>query len=52
MGIVATWIFNRTRHAGPRCLWRSKLIRERIDATLPFVIENLATLEDDEIYEI
>jgi hypothetical protein len=27
-------------------------VRERIDATLPFVIENLATLEYDEIYEI
>jgi hypothetical protein len=27
-------------------------VRERINATLPFVIENLATLEYDEIYEI
>jgi hypothetical protein len=27
-------------------------VRERIDTTLPFVIENLATLEYDEIYEI
>ena len=27
-------------------------VRERIDATLPFVIENLATLEYDAIYEI
>ena len=27
-------------------------VREQIDATLPFVIENLATLEYDEIYEI
>jgi len=27
-------------------------VRERIDTTLPFVIENLATLDYDEIYEI
>ncbi|MFI5780836.1 hypothetical protein [Nocardia sp. NPDC051570] len=27
-------------------------VREHIDANLPFVIENLATLEYDEIYEI
>jgi hypothetical protein len=27
-------------------------VRERIDTTLPFVIENLASLEYDEIYEI
>jgi hypothetical protein len=27
-------------------------VREQIDATLPFVIENLATLEYDAIYEI
>ena len=27
-------------------------VRERIDTTLPFAIENLATLEYDEIYEI
>jgi hypothetical protein len=27
-------------------------VRERIDTTLPFVIENLATLEYDAIYEI
>ena len=27
-------------------------VRERIDATLPFVIENLATLEYDAVYEI
>ena len=27
-------------------------VRERVDTTLPFVIENLATLEYDEIYEI
>jgi hypothetical protein len=27
-------------------------VREQIDANLPFVIENLATLEYDEIYEI
>jgi hypothetical protein len=27
-------------------------VREQIDATLPFVIGNLATLEYDEIYEI
>ena len=27
-------------------------VRERIDATLPFVIENLATLEYHAIYEI
>ena len=27
-------------------------VRERIDATLPFIIENLATLEYDAIYEI
>jgi hypothetical protein len=27
-------------------------VREQIDTTLPFVIENLATLEYDEIYEI
>jgi hypothetical protein len=27
-------------------------VRERIDTTLPFVIENVATLEYDEIYEI
>jgi hypothetical protein len=27
-------------------------VRERVDATLPFVIENVATLEYDEIYEI
>ena len=27
-------------------------IREQIDTTLPFVIENLATLEYDAIYEI
>ena len=27
-------------------------VRERIDTTLPFFIENLATLEYDEIYEI
>ena len=26
-------------------------VRERIDTTLPFVFENLATLEYDEIYE-
>jgi hypothetical protein len=27
-------------------------VREQIDTTLPFVIENLATLDYDEIYEI
>ena len=27
-------------------------VREEIDTTLPFVIENLATLDYDEIYEI
>jgi hypothetical protein len=27
-------------------------IRERIDTALPYVIENLATLDYDEIYEI
>jgi hypothetical protein len=27
-------------------------VRERVDTTLPFVIENVATLEYDEIYEI
>ena len=27
-------------------------VREEIDSTLPFVIENLATLDYDEIYEI
>ena len=27
-------------------------VREQIDTTLPFVIENLATLEYDAIYEI
>jgi hypothetical protein len=27
-------------------------VREQIDTTLPFVIENLAALEYDEIYEI
>jgi hypothetical protein len=27
-------------------------VRERIDTTLPFVIENLATVEYDAIYEI
>ena len=27
-------------------------VREHIDTTLPFVIENLATLDYDEIYEI
>jgi len=27
-------------------------VRERIDTTLPFVVENVATLEYDEIYEI
>jgi hypothetical protein len=27
-------------------------VRKRIDTTLPFVIENLATLEYDAIYEI
>ena len=27
-------------------------VRERIDTTLPFVIENVATLEYDAIYEI
>jgi len=27
-------------------------LRERIDTTLPFVVENVATLEYDEIYEI
>jgi hypothetical protein len=27
-------------------------VREQIDANLPFVIENLATLDYDEIYEI
>jgi hypothetical protein len=27
-------------------------VRKIIDATLPFVVENLATLEYDEIYEI
>jgi hypothetical protein len=27
-------------------------VRERIDTTLPFVIENLATLDYDAIYEI
>ena len=27
-------------------------VREQIDTTLPFVVENLATLDYDEIYEI
>ncbi len=27
-------------------------VRDRVDATLPFVVENVATLEYDEIYEI
>jgi hypothetical protein len=27
-------------------------VRQQIDTTLPFVIENLATLDYDEIYEI
>jgi hypothetical protein len=27
-------------------------VREQIDTTLPFVIENVATLDYDEIYEI
>ena len=27
-------------------------VREQIDTTLPFVIENLATLDYDEVYEI
>jgi hypothetical protein len=27
-------------------------LRDRVDATLPFVVENVATLEYDEIYEI
>jgi hypothetical protein len=27
-------------------------VRERIDTTLPFVVENLATVEYDAIYEI
>ena len=27
-------------------------VREQIDTTLPFIIENLATLDYDEIYEI
>jgi hypothetical protein len=27
-------------------------VRKRVDTTLPFVIENVATLEYDEIYEI
>jgi hypothetical protein len=27
-------------------------VREQIDTTLPFVIENLATLDYDEVYEV
>ena len=27
-------------------------VREQIDTTLPFVVENVATLDYDEIYEI
>ena len=45
------------RSAGPRFYFILEgpsidAVRERIDTTLPFVVENLATVEYDAIYEI